>query len=72
MNICETPLYQWLDKLQRPVARWLVTFLCIAYGSRAVLGHEVNELLWSVYAAAAGFTYWQRGAEKLKEMEIER
>lgn len=69
MNICETAGYQWTDKLQRPVARWLMTFLCIGYGARAILGYPVEELLWGAFAVAAGFTYWRRGDEKLKGID---
>ena len=72
MNICNERWFQITEKLQRPVARWLMAFLCIGYGARAILGYEVEELLWGAYAAAAGFTYWRRGDEKLKEMEMDK
>ena len=72
MNICNERWLAILEKTQRPVARWLMALLCIGYGFRAVIGYDVEELLWGAYAVAAGFTYWRRGDEKLKEMEIER
>ena len=72
MNICETPLYQWVDKMNRPVTRWGFSIVAVAYGIRAVLGLPFEETYFLALAGVAGFTYWQRGAEKLKEMEIER
>ena len=71
-NVCKTPLYQWTDKLQRPVSRWGLSIMAILYGGRAVIGLPFEETYFLALAGVAGFTYWRRGDEKLKEMEIER
>ena len=72
MNICQERWFQIIEKLNRPVTRWGFSIVAVAYGVRAVLGLPFEETYFLALAGVAGFTYWQRGAEKLKEMEIER
>ncbi len=66
---CETPFFQWLDKLNRPVTRWGFSIVAVAYGARAVLGADFDPMAFAALVAPAGFTYWRRGDEKLKGIE---
>ena len=70
--VCKERWYQLLEKLNRPVSRWGFSIVAVAYGARAVIGLPFEETYFLALAGVAGFTYWRRGDEKLKEMEIER
>ena len=72
MNVCQERWFAILEKTNRPVTRWGFSIVAVAYGARAVIGLPFEEVYFLSLAGVAGFTYWQRGAEKLKEMEIER
>lgn len=69
MTPCETPFFQWLDKLQRPVSRWLMTFPPFIYGMHGAFGAEFDAMAFAALCIPAGFTYWRRGDEKLKGLE---
>ncbi len=66
---CETPFFQWLDKLNRPVTRWGFSIAAVGYGMRAVIGLPFEETYFVALAGIAGFTYWRRGDEKLKGID---
>ena len=71
-SVCKERWFQLLEKLNRPVSRWGFSITAVAYGFRAVIGLPFEETYFLALAGVAGFTYWQRGNEKLKEMELER
>lgn len=69
---CDRRWFQWLEKVNRPVTRWGLSIVAVAYGARAVIGLPFEEVHFLALAGVAGFTYWRRGDEKLKEMEMDK
>lgn len=66
MNICDTPLFQWIEKLQRPAWRWVMGIPPFVYAIRGALGSEFSEGVFLAMCIPPGATYVQRGWEKLK------
>ena len=71
-SICNERWFQITEKLQRPAWRWIMGIPPFVYAIRGAFGAEFDPLVFAAMCAPSGLTYWRRGDEKLKEMEIER
>lgn len=70
-TICTERWFQITERLPRPLTVWGFSILAVGYGARAVIGLPFDEMTFGALAAAAGFTFFRRGQEKLKHKELE-
>lgn len=64
---CETRWFGVMERCWRPTTSWGLGLMTVAYAARAVIGLPFDPLHFGAIAAAAGFTVYQRGKEKMAQ-----